>query len=202
MAPAMATIIRAADPSDAAAIADIYGYYVRETAISFEVVPPTADEMRERIDAITARYPWLVCADGADVLGYAYLGRHHERAAYRWAIDASVYVRREAHRRGIGRALYAALLPIGVEQNFYNAYAGITLPNAASVGLHEAMGFRPIGRYRAVGYKLGKWHDVGYWELSLRSRSEQPAEPRAIAAVRDTPAWREAIAAGERLLRR
>jgi len=197
----MAEILRAAVESDAETIAAIYGYYVGETAISFEVVPPTAAEMRERMRAIAAMYPWLVCASGERVLGYAYGGRHHERAAYRWSSDVSVYVDRTAHRRGIGRALYTALLALARAQGFYNAYAGITLPNASSVGLHEALGFRPIGVYHAVGYKLGKWHDVGYWELTLRPRTDAPTEPRSIAAVCDSTAWAEALAAGQRLLK-
>ncbi len=197
----MAEIVRAAVDRDAEGIAAIYAFYVRETAISFEVVPPTAAEMRERMRAITVSFPWLVCAAGDRVVGYAYVGRHHERAAYRWSIDVSVYVDRGAHRRGIGRALYTALLQIARAQGFYNAYAGITLPNASSVGLHEAMGFAPIGVYQAVGYKLGKWHDVGYWELALRPPDATPAEPQPIANVRDSAAWRAALAAGQQCVR-
>jgi phosphinothricin acetyltransferase len=196
----MAETIRAADESDAEAIAAIYAFYVRETPISFEVIPPTASDMRDRLRDITASFPWLVCAAEDRVLGYAYLGRHHERAAYRWSSDVSVYVDRAAQRRGIGRALYTALLRIARAQGFYNAYAGITLPNASSVGLHEAMGFAPIGVYHSVGYKLGKWHDVGYWQLLLRARDTVPPEPQRIAAVRDSAAWSEALAAGQRML--
>ena len=107
--------------------------------------------------------------------GYAYASRHRDRAAYQWSIDVSVYVRADAHRRGIGRALYAALLRIVVAQGFYNAYAGITLPNPASVGLHESFGFRPVGMYRRVGHKLGAWHDVGWWALDLQPRPASPA---------------------------
>lgn len=197
----MAAVVRAITPADAAAVAAIYAPYVAETAISFEVVPPTAAEMAERIRAVTVQYPWLVCADDADVMGYAYLGRHHERAAYRWAVDASVYVRRGAHRLGIGRALYHALLAIARLQGYYNVYGGITLPNPASAGLHEHLGFVPIGVYRAVGYKLGRWHDVGYWELSLRERGDDPAEPLLVDAVGDTAAWHDALAAGTAALR-
>lgn len=196
----MTPTIRPAAETDAEAIAAIYAYYVRETPISFEVVAPTPGEMGERIRAITAAFPWLVCCAGEQLLGYAYLGRHHARAAYRWSSDVSVYVDRTAHRRGIGRALYTALLRIATAQGFYNAYAGITLPNPSSVGLHEAMGFAPIGVYHAVGHKFGRWHDVGYWELFLRGRTDAPAEPQLIAALRASAAWDDAIAAGQRLL--
>src|SRR5262245_8569394 len=131
--------IREASDADAEPIATIYAPYVRDTAISFEVVPPSTVEIAERIRAVTATYPWLVCSDGSAVLGYAYASRHRERAAYGWSVDVAVYVRGDAHRRGIGRALYSALLPITAAQGFCNAYGGITLPNASSVGLHESM---------------------------------------------------------------
>jgi phosphinothricin acetyltransferase len=190
-----------ASAADADAIAAIYTPYVRDTVISFEVDPPTAADMRQRIDALTATYPWLVCAAGGAVVGYAYASRHSERAAYQWSADVSVYVRADQHRRGIGRALYTALLRIVTAQGFYNAYAGITLPNASSVGLHEALGFTPVGAYRGVGYKLGAWHDVGWWELALQPRGTAPVPPRPVGAVRDTPAWAAAITAGRALLR-
>jgi L-amino acid N-acyltransferase YncA len=196
----MLATVRPATDSDAAQIAGIYAPYVRDTAISFEVVPPDRDEMHARIKTLTAMYPWLVCADGAAVLGYAYASRHRERAAYQWSADVSVYVRADAHRRGIGRALYAALLRIVAAQGFYNAYAGITLPNPSSVGLHESMGFQPVGIYRAVGHKLGVWHDVGWWELGLQPRPAEPAPPRPVSAVQATPAWSAALAAGQALL--
>jgi phosphinothricin acetyltransferase len=197
----MATI-REARESDAEQIAAIYAPYVRDTAISFEVTPPTATEMGDRIRSLTAMYPWLVCPDADAVLGYAYASRHRERAAYLWSVDVSVYVRADAHRRGIGRALYSALLQIVAAQGFCNAYGGITLPNASSVGLHESMGFKPVGVYRAVGYKLGAWHDVGWWELALTDRPANPLTPQPIDAVRGTPAWQAAIAAGEARMNR
>jgi L-amino acid N-acyltransferase YncA len=194
-------ILRAADPSDADQIAAIYAPYVRETPITFEVEAPSGAEMRERMRAVGATYPWLVCSAARGVLGYAYAGRHRERAAYQWSVDVSVYVERGAHRRGIGGALYAALLPLLAEQGFYNAYGGITLPNPPSVGLHEAMGFAPVGAYRGVGYKLGAWHDVGWWAKALRPPTDAPTPPRPIAALRGTPGWEAALAAGRQRLR-
>jgi len=193
--------IRMASAADADQIAAIYAPYVRDTAISFEVDPPTAPEMAQRVASLTTTYPWLVYSAGGTVVGYAYASRHHERAAYQWSADVSVYIRADQHRRGIGRGLYTALLRIVTAQGFYNAYAGITLPNASSVGLHEALGFTPVGAYRGVGYKLGAWHDVGWWELALQPRGETPAPPRPVGAIRDTPAWTAALAAGHAVLR-
>ncbi|MBV8062243.1 MAG: N-acetyltransferase, partial [Nevskia sp.] len=152
--------IRLAGPADAAALAAVYAPYVRDTVISFEAEPPDAAEMARRLAAVAARLPWLVAEDGSGVLGYAYAGEHRNRAAYRWDVDAAVYLDSRAHRRGIGRALYRVLFALLRAQGYVNAYAGITLPNAASVGLHEALGFVPVGVYRAVGYKFGAWHDV------------------------------------------
>ena len=172
--------IRLANENDAEAVRAIYAPIVETTAISFETEPPTREEMARRIREITARYPFLL-ADG----GYAYASAHHARAAYRWAVDVSVYLAPEARGRGLGRALYTRLFAILREQGFYCANAGIALPNPASVGLHEAFGFEPIGIYHAVGFKFGKWHDVGWWELSLRRRDSNPHEPLGIHEVRD-----------------
>lgn len=169
--------IRLATASDAAAIARIYAPYVRDTAISFETEPPDAAEMARRLAAIGERHPWLVAVDGQGLLGYAYAGEHRSRAAYRWDADVAVYLEPRAHRRGIGRALYRRLFALLRAQGYVNAYAGIALPNAASVGLHEALGFVPVGVYRGVGYKHGAWHDVGWWGLRLQAPPSPPAEP-------------------------
>src|SRR4029453_19163004 len=132
-----AMTIRMATPADAADIAAIYRPYVTDAATSFEVEPPGAGEMARRMEAVLRFAPWLVYADGhGDLAGYAYASRHHERAAYQWSVDVTVYVRAGHHRRGIGRALYEALFPLLRLQGFYAAHAGVTLPNPASVGLH------------------------------------------------------------------
>lgn len=169
--------VRLATAEDAAGIAAVYAPYVRETAITFETEPPSAAEMRGRLERLSATHAFLVCADGDAILGYAYSSAHRERAAYRWATDCTVYVARGAHRRGIGRALYTALLPITAARGYVVTYAGITQPNPSSVGLHEALGFRPLCVYRAVGHKLGTWHDVGWWVRALAPRAAQPPEP-------------------------
>ena len=173
-------IIRPVEPEDAPAIAAIYAPSVTDSVISFELEPPDANEMARRIARTTATHPWLVCEREREVAGYVYAGDHCTRAAYQWSTDVTVYIDARQHRCGIGRALYTSLLALLRQQGFYNAYAGITLPNAGSVGLHEALGFRPVGVYRQVGYKFGAWHDVGWWALDLQEKSSvQPPAPRA-----------------------
>jgi len=194
----MSTQIRLATEGDATAIAAIYAPEVRETAITFEVDPPGAEEMRRRIRETLVHHPWLVAERGGAVEGYAYATAHRARAAYRWSVDVSVYLHRDARGRGLGRALYTPLFDVLPLQGFTAAYAGITLPNAASVGLHEAMGFEPVGVFRGVGYKLGIWHDVGWWGRGLHERMTSPSEPLPLAAVRDTPAFATALARASR----
>jgi len=171
------TTLRLARHGDARGVAAIYAPVVQTTAISFETEPPTMEDMAQRIQKTLAHWPWMVCDRAGEVLGYAYASQHRERAAYQWSVDVSVYVHPRAHRSGIGRALYTSLIRLLVLQGFYNAYAGITLPNAASVGLHEAVGFRPVGVYRKVGFKLGAWHDVGWWSLLLQPPAARPSSP-------------------------
>jgi phosphinothricin acetyltransferase len=195
-------MIRLASPADAPGVAAIYGPVVGTTAISFETAPPSEAEMATRIAAALEHAPWLVCADGGGaILGFAYASRHRERAAYRWSVDVSVYVHEEARRRGIGRGLYTSLFALLRLQGFYAAHAGITLPNAASVGVHESLGFRPVGVYASVGFKLGAWHDVGWWQLPLRERRGAPQPPLALAEALRLPGFAAALAEGEALVR-
>jgi phosphinothricin acetyltransferase len=190
------TALRLASEADAAAVAAVYAPYVLDTVVSFEAVPPSPAEMRGRMVATLARWPWLLATDVGDaVVGYAYASAHHERAAYRWSVDVTVYLDAANRRRGIGRALYTALLAVVRAQGYQNAYAGITLPNAGSVGLHEVMGFRPVGVYQSVGFKHGAWHDVGYWHLALGATNGTPAEPLTLDEVRGTAAWTAALGA-------
>jgi phosphinothricin acetyltransferase len=176
--------LRLAAPADGAQIADIYAPFCLETAVSFETTAPNEGQMRERISTLTQRYPWLVAvSETGDVLGYAYAGKHRERAAYRWSVDFTAYLAPGAKRRGIGTALYHALLRICQSLGYYRGFAGITLPNEASVRLHEKIGFRSIGVYRRVGFKLGRWHDVGWWSLNLLPEEDVPREPRSIVEI-------------------
>ena len=163
----MALSIRTAMEADAAAIQQIYAPVVLETAISFEEVPPTVQEMAQRITTTLQTYPYLVAEEDGVIKGYAYASQHRARPAYRWAVDVTVYIAESARRQGIGRQLYETLLPMLEQQRFRAAYAGIAQPNEGSVGLHEALGFVHIGTYPEVGFKLGKWHDVGYWRRGL-----------------------------------
>ena len=170
-------MVRPATEHDAAACAAIYAPYVRETAISFETEPPTVAEMAERIAAASRTHAWLVLEDGGRVAGYAYAGPFAKRAAYRWACEVSVYLELGRRRTGGGRRLYEALLPRLAERGFRMAVAGMTLPNAASVALHRAMGFESVGTYRRIGYKHGAWHDVAWTQHALAGGDGSPAEP-------------------------
>jgi phosphinothricin acetyltransferase len=198
----MPPTIRLATEHDAEQIQAIYAPIVRDTVISFEVDPPSVSQMRQRVVATLANYPWLVCDDGGQVLGYVYGSNHRTRAAYQWSVDVSAYVHAAARRRGIGRALYTALFELLRLQGFYNAYAGITLPNPASVALHESVGFEPLGVYQAVGFKLGGWHDVGWWQRPLRAQDRAPEPPRNFPALRASIDWDSALAPGRELLDR
>lgn len=192
--------IREAIADDAGQIQAIYAPIVRETTISFEMEPPAVDEMRRRILNTLPTLPWLVCERGG-ILGYAYASQHRSRAAYQWSVDVSVYVHEQARRMHVGRALYTSLFKVLALQGFFNAYAGIALPNPASVGIHESLGFAPVGVYRGVGYKLGAWHDVGWWQLALQPRTGDPTPPRALGDVRGSAGWNEALSAGAALIR-
>lgn len=167
--------IRVATGDDAAAIAAIYGPVVRNTAISFELEMPSVDEMRGRILQTTQSLPWLVAVDPlGQVQGYAYAGKHRERPAYQWSVDVTAYIREDARGKGVAKRLYRALLRELAALGYHEAFAGISLPNIASVALHESVGFKHIGIYRGVGFKLGAWRDVGWWQCSILSKSDKP----------------------------
>jgi phosphinothricin acetyltransferase len=172
-------VVRLARADDAAACAAIYRPAVEDSWISFEEVAPDAAAMRDRIASIGATHPFLVYEDD-EVRGFAYASKHRERAAYRWSVDVSVHVAAGARRRGVGRALYAILFRILERQRFHRAYAGIALPNDASLGLHRAAGFTYIGVYTEVGFKNGAWGDVTWWQRPI-------ASPRGAAAVPPEP---------------
>lgn len=173
-------VIRDADPSaDASACAAIYAPYVAASVISLEEVPPTTEEFGKRIERISARYPYLVAEDDdGQVVAFAYGSLHRQRAAYRWACESSVYVDETRRRRGTGRALYVALFDLLRRQGLQLVCAGITLPNEASISLHESFGFELVGVYRRIGWKAGHWQDVGWWQRDLVAPSDGvPPEP-------------------------
>jgi L-amino acid N-acyltransferase YncA len=177
--------IRLATKDDAETIAAIYAPFVSDSHTSFETDPPDGAEMATRIDHKLPRFPWLVADEGGVVIGYAYAGPHRERAAYAWSVEVSVYIAETARRRGVARRLYETLFDLLHRQGFRTAYAGITLPNPASVRFHEAMGFTPVGLYRNVGWKHGQWRDVGWWELPLGN--DGPALP--LKALDELASW-------------
>jgi L-amino acid N-acyltransferase YncA len=163
----MTSVRPAKAEADAAACARIYAPFVTDNCVSFELEPPGATEMAERIAKHGASHAWLVAEVDGTVAGYAYGSPHRERAAYASSCDVAVYVDPAHARQGIGRALYGELLPLLSGKGFHAAFAGIALPNEGSIGLHEAMGFTPVGIYREVGWKLGGWRDVGWWQRLL-----------------------------------
>ena len=188
--------IRLATSADAATIAAMYRPIVESTTISFETVAPDEDEMRARIVETVRTYPWLVFEREGQVLAYAYASRHRARGAYRWSVDTSVYVTESVRGQRIGLALYASLFAVLKAQGFVRAYAGIALPNPASVGLHQRLGFVSVGVYHAVGYKLGAWRDVGWWEKAIGD-SPAPGEPMPLSSLTAT---RELLCSGLREL--
>lgn len=164
---AEAAVIRPCSPQDAPAIAAIYDHYVRETVVTFEETPVPADEMARRIEDVTARFPWLVWEESGAVLGYAYAAPWKQRSAYRFTVETTIYLAADNCGRGIGRKLYGALLDEIRGRGLHCAVGCIALPNPASIALHEKLGFREIGRFPEVGWKFGRWVDVGYWQLVL-----------------------------------
>lgn len=172
--------IRPVMEHDASALLAIYAPYVERTAITFEYEPPSLVEFTGRIQNIAGTFPYLVCEDGSGVCGYAYAGKHMARKAYQWGVETTVYIDGNHHSRGMGSALYGALLTLLRGLGYFSAYALITMPNEKSVKLHEAHAFTPIGVLRKTGYKLGAWHDVLYMEAFLDALPRNPVAPRRV----------------------
>jgi phosphinothricin acetyltransferase len=177
-------LVRDADPdADAQACLVIYAPFIIDTSVSFEEQVPTLEDFRDRIRTTIAAYPWLVLEVAGRVAGYAYASQHRSRAAYRWAADVTVYIGPEHRGLGVGRRLYTELFDRLRGQGIRTVCAGVTVPNEASVGLHRAMGFEPVGVYRRIGWKAGAWHDVMWLQLELVPATDvAPAEPTAPGA--------------------
>jgi phosphinothricin acetyltransferase len=188
-------LIRIATADDAGAVRDIYAPVIETSATSFELTVPSRDDMAARITDRLPAHPWLVADDAGTVAGYAYAGRFSARPAYDWSVETSVYIAEAAQGKGVGRALYAALLAVLTAQGYRRAMAGIALPNPASVRLHERVGFEPVGVYRAVGWKLGAWHDVGWWQRGLAAADLAPTPPTSLTEL-SPGALDAAVAAG------
>lgn len=173
----MKPIIRIASPGDAAGMLEIYGPFVENTSITFETICPTEAQFRSRVCDYLENYPWLVAEMDGKIAGYAYACRHRERLAYQWSVEVSVYISEEFKRSGIARTLYEELFLLLKQQGFRNAYAVINLPNDPSVAFHESLGFNWFATYEQVGYKLGKWKNVGWWRKVLNQFSDEPEAP-------------------------
>lgn len=171
------TVLRLATSEDAKGILDIYAPYIETTSFTFETEAPSVEEFAERIRNYLLNWPWLVCEIDGKIAGYAYATKHRERTAYQWCTESSVYIHEDYQRAGIAKALYIALFEILKKQGFRNIYAVINLPNDKSVILHEKLGFTHFATYEKVGYKLGKWKDVGWWKLSINEFADEPAAP-------------------------
>lgn len=160
--------IRKVDLEDAAQIAEVYNYYIQNTHQTFETEPLSAEEMRERIAEIVEKYPYVVAEEDGEIWGYAYATQFKLRQAYAYSAEVSIYVKNAAKQKGIGTRLYEKLFDELAETNIHAMVAGISLPNDASVKFHEKLGFTKVAHFRQIGYKLGRWVDVGYWELINR----------------------------------
>lgn len=158
--------IRKVELSDAAQIAEIYDYYILNTHHTFETEPLTAEEMAERISELSGLYPYLVAEDdNGEIQGYVYAAPFRMRQAYEHSVEASIYVRHGAKEKGVGSKLYKEFLEELADTDVHAIMAGISLPNDASVRFHQKLGFEKVAHFREVGYKLGRWVDVGFWEL-------------------------------------
>jgi len=192
--------IRFATPADAAAVVEIYGPFCQDSPITFETERPAVTEIETRIRKIVERFPWLICENQSEVLGYAYAGPHRDRAAYRWSVDVAIYLSEKGRGQGFGTALYTVLFKLLKIQGYFRAYAGITLPNPGSIRLHQRLGFEPVGVYQQVGYKANAWHDVSWWALSLQPANRPPTEALLIREALEREDFRAVVQSAETLL--
>ena len=197
----MKSKIRLATPADADAVLEIYGPFCEDSPITFETEKPELAEIESRIRKIADRFPWLVCENEKEVLGYAYASPHRDRAAYRWSVDVAIYISGKCRGQGYGTALYTALFELLRIQGYFQAYAGITLPNPASLRLHQRLGFELVGVYNRVGYKANAWHDVSWWGLTLQATDRPPTETLLIQDAIQREDFHAAIQSAESLLR-
>lgn len=197
----MTTSIRLAIAQDAPQIQAIYAPIVQDTYISFEQIIPSTEEIAARIEKTLKQYPWLVCEVDGQIAGYCYGSAFRTREAYQWTTEVTAYTHPDFHRRGIGRGLYTSLIEILQHQGYFNAVAGIALPNDASVRFHEALGFAVVGIYKNIGHKIGDWRDVGWWQLELQPMTDNPEPPIAIHQIKTYPSFSEWLNSGIPLIR-
>jgi L-amino acid N-acyltransferase YncA len=170
-------MIRLATPQDAKGILSIYAPYISNTSFTFEAEVPSEESFAERISSYLENWPWLVCEVDGVIAGYAYGAKYRERIGYQWCVESSIYIHDDFMRKGIAGSLYNALMDLLKLQGYRNVYAVINLPNDKSVKFHEGCGFKWFANYENVGYKLGKWKTVGWWQLIINEYSDEPAAP-------------------------
>ena len=192
--------IRLAEPRDYAGMLAVYTPYVVETAITFEYDVPSLSEFAERISKITSHYPCLVCEAKDQIVGYTYGSVHRVKTAYQWSTESTIYIDKEFHGKGVARVLYDALLSVLELQGFVNVYAGVTVPNEKSEKFHAAMGFAEIALFDKIGYKLGNWHNLKFYEMYLREHPANPVPPVPITAVLNTVGFNDVIARANEVL--
>lgn len=175
--------IRLATAADAGGMLKVYAHYVRTTANTFEYEVPAKEEFRQRIEAVIPGFPWLVCENNGEIIGYACAHKHRERTAYQWSPESTIYIAEAHHGRGLARILYETLFDILRLQGFFNVYAGVLSTNENSVAFHKAMGFEEIGLFRNIGYKLGQWHSNMWYQLHLSEHRLEPAVPVAFSEI-------------------
>lgn len=191
---------RLAVEADCIAMLEIYAKYVKETTVSFEYEVPDYNEFKSRMEDVQKRYPWIVCEIDDEVVAYAYASPFNKRAAYEWSVDYSVYVRDDKHKMGIATALYTCLVDILRLQGFYSAFAGISSSNEKSEKFHKNFGFKLVGTYHNAGYKFNKWHDVKWYEYTIREVNTQPAKTKNIHEINFTDEMCEVFQRVEKLI--
>ena len=177
--------IRLANIADAKQILAVYAPFVTDSIISFEYEVPTLDDFENRLQTVAAEYPWLVVESGNEIVGYAYGGKHRGRTAYNWSVESTIYLAESVHGKGLARVIYISLLDCLRHLGYANAYAGITLPNPKSQKFHASMGFQPIGTFKNIGYKFGKWHDTHWMQKDLIKHALEPKKPIRMDELED-----------------
>lgn len=192
--------IRLITEDDALDVLNIYKPYVQNTIISFEYEAPEIEEYAQRIKLTTADFPWLVCLQNNQVIGYAYAGKYGQRKAYQWSVESSIYLCPEAQGKGIAKVLYETLFYLLRLQGYFNVYAAISVPNEASLNFHRALGFKMIGAFEKAGYKMGNWHDVHWLQLQLAEHIHNPPAPKKIAEIGTTIQFQDIMQAANKRL--
>lgn len=190
--------IRLGDPArDSRQVAAIYYPYVINTPVTFESDPPTGSEMSRRMEKVLEEYPWLICEEGQEIMGYSYGSRFRDRPAYDWIVETTIYVKESAHGLGIGLALYTSLIEYLRLQGYCSAVGVIALPNLPSINLHERLGFKKCGLLANAGFKDGAWHTVGLWQLTLQPNQDEPYPPIDFPATTHLAEFTTALKSGE-----